>query len=400
MRESSDLNEEKIQHGRLFLPSLFISYFAVGPLAVVVALFLIDMGSAFNVSVGVMGQINTLYSIAATIFALLMGVLSVRFKHKSLLLIGLCFILISALGCFLAPDFNIMFVSYSLSGVGWAVVSPMVVTLIGEHYPLEKRGNAIGWIVAGGALSYVIGPPLIALVAGFGGWRIAVLGFVIPVSLVSILLALLGLPSTSVSQQGAKQEDYLNSFKTILANKSAIACLAGDALRSAAFIAIVIYVASFVRQRFFVSTDFASIVLLIGASCYAIGGLLGGRFINQLGRKRSTVLTALLSGIFTISYACATNLWLSLALVFAGSWFFGMVASAANSLTLEQVPKFRGTMMSLDSAALNMGSAVGTAVGGLILLSFDYEGLGVALGAIGIVAAVVFYSLAKDPTGT
>ena len=392
-----DHAEEKSSPGTLFLPSLVISYFATGPLALSVALFLIDIGNTFNVPVGVMGQINTPYSVVAFIFALFMGILSIRFKHKPLLLIGLLLISISALGCLLAPDFTVMLVSYSLSGLGWAMVSPMSVTLIGEHFPLEKRASAIGWIVAGGALSYVIAP-VIALIGGFGGWRFTLIGFVIPIILVSFLLALVGLPSTSRSHQPELNgKMYVRSFKEVLTNRSAASCLIGDVLRSASFIAILIYGASFFRQRFFVSVDFASIWILGAASCYTVGSLVSGPIVNRFGRKASTVLTTLLAGIFTISYAYMSNLWLSLELSFISSWFFGVVASAANSLVLEQVPEFRSTMMSIDSAVLNLGSALGTAFGGLALLSFGYEGLGIVLGVMGVASAFVFQFLTIDP---
>ena len=75
-----------------------------------------------------------------------------------------------------------------------------------------------------------------------------------------------------------------------------------------------------------------------------------------------------------------------------------MVVAGAISLTLEQVPAYRGAMMSVDSAFVNLGYALGAAVGGMTLLWFDYEGLGIALGLFGIVAAVVFYVFASDPT--
>jgi len=391
--------EEKGSRGRLFLPSLAFSYFAAGPLGVLVSLLLIDIGETFGVSEGVMGQINTLYSIVAVIIALLMGILSLRFKHKSLLLMGLLFIGISALGCLVAPDFNWMLVSYSLSGLGWAMVSPMCVTMIGEHFPLEKRASAVGWIVAGGALPFVIGAPLIASIAGVGGWRLAIIGFVIPILLASLLLAFISLPSISHSHRPAVNgKTYLKSFKGVLSGRSPIACLIGDALRQASFIAILIYGASFFMRRFLVSIDSASIWILGAASCYTLGSLVSGPIVNRFGRKTSTVLTAFLAGIFTITYACVFNLWLSLTLSFIDSWFFGMVTSAANSLTLEQVPEFRGTMMSIDTAAINLGSAFGTALGGLALLSFGYEGLGIALGVMGVAAAVVFYLLTTDPT--
>jgi DHA1 family inner membrane transport protein len=399
MDDDSGRVEEKNPRKRLFLPSVAFSYFAGGPLGVVVSLLLIDMGETFGVSEGVMGQINTPYSIVAVVFALFMGMLSLRFKHKSLLLAGLLFISLSALGCLVAADFNGMLVSYSISGLGWAMVSPMCVTLVGEHFSLEKRASAIGWIIAGGALSFVIGAPIIALIAGLGGWRLTIIGFVMPVLVASLLLAFVGLQSVSHSRQPeVNAKTYLKSFKSVLSSRSSIACLIGDALRSASFVAILIYGASFFRHRFLVSTNFASVWIIVAASCYTFGSLVISPVINRFGRKTSTVLSAFAAGILTIIFTCLSNLWLSLALSSISSWFFGMVTSAANSLTLEQIPEFRGTMMSIDTATINLGSAFGTALGGLTLLSFDYEGLGIALGVMSVIAAVIFQVLATDPT--
>jgi predicted MFS family arabinose efflux permease len=263
---------------------------------------------------------------------------------------------------------------------------------------LEKRANAIGLIVAGGALVYVIGAPLIAVMSGYKGWRFPLLGFVLPILLISLLLAFLGLPSTSRKRQAPSDPKTNPSPKAIFLNRSAVACLIGDTLRSAAFVAVVLYATSFFRQRFLVATDLASLILLGGALSYALGSLTTGRFVNRVGRKPSTVLTAFLSGTFTVSYAFVPNVWISLVLMMIASWFFGMVASSANSLTLEQIPELRGTLMSIDTALLNVGSAFGTTSGGLALLCFGYEGLGGVLGTIGIVAALVFYLLAQDPT--
>jgi predicted MFS family arabinose efflux permease len=392
-------SKDEVTHRRLILPSLSVSIFATGSITVLAALLLKDMGNTFNTGVAVTGQINTTYSIAACICALLVGALSIRFRHKTLLLTGLLLMSVSALGCFLASDFMTMLACYSLSGAGYALVNPMAFALVGQHISLEKRASAIGWIVAAGALVYVIGAPVIALMSGLGGWHLPLLGFVTPVLLMGLMLAFLGLPSISPSRQAlTKKEGYLTSFKEVFLSRSAVACLIGDAFRSAAFVAIVLYAASFVRDRFSVSTETASLVLLGGALCYALGSLAGGLFVGKFGRKSSTVLTALLAGIFTISYVFAPHLWLSTMLTLIASWFFGMVASAANSLTLEQVPRLRGTMMSIDTAAINLGSALGTALGGLALLSFNYEGLGSVLGTISVLSAIVFGLLARDPT--
>jgi len=403
MSDESPLSEKR-SPGRLFLPSLTLSNFATGPIGVLTGLLLIDISVTFGCSVGVMGQITTGYYIAAVIFGLFMGVLSVRFRHKSLLMVGLVFTSVSALGCYLASDFNLMLMAYSLSGVGMAMVWPMTISLTGEHLPLEKRGNAIGWIVAGGALSYVIGAPIIGFIARLGDWRSVLLVFIIPISLASLLLAFIGLPSASGSLQPTTSKGtYLESFKEILSNRSAVACLVGSILRSIAWMVILVYGISFFRERFLKpegSEGSASVIILVAALLYTLGSLICGRFLNRFGRKPLTVLATLLAGIFTISFTFVPNLWLSLALNFLGCWFGGMGFSAISSLTLEQVPKFRGTMMSINSAAMNLGSALGAALGGLTLILFDYEVLGLSLGAMGVVAAIVFQTLAIDPTKT
>jgi len=75
-----------------------------------------------------------------------------------------------------------------------------------------------------------------------------------------------------------------------------------------------------------------------------------------------------------------------------------MMFTAASSLTLEQVPKFRGTMMALQSAAWYIGSALGAGVGGLSLILFDYRILGLPLGLIGIAIALIYNQAVDDPT--
>jgi len=192
------------------------------------------------------------------------------------------------------------------------------------------------------------------------------------------------------------KKSYLACFKEVLLNKSASFCLLGTVFRIAYFIAILLYVPSFVRQKFLVSTDYASIILLIGAIFYTLGSLTSAWFVNRFGRKNSTVLTLLLSGIFIILYPYFSSLWLSLIFMFLACWFSGMATTAAVSLTLEQVPGYAGTMMSLNAVAVNIGSAVGSGIGGLALISFGYKGLGNILGSLGVLGAFIYYFLTKD----
>jgi len=401
MNHRPPTSQEGASPRKLVIPSLFVSSFAVQLPAILIGLLLVDVGLTFGYPVGVTGQIRTCAMVLSVIVALFMGILSVRFKHKPLLMMGLLFTCISALGCGFAPIFGIMLVCYSIAGLGAAVTSPMTFTLVGEHFPREKRPSAIGWVSAGAAISYAVGAPVIGSIAGFAGWRLAFLGYALPVSLMGLLLAAKGLPSVSSSHQsGTSMKDYLGGFKGVFSSRSADACLAGSALSGAAWMAILVYGPSFFRQQFLMATGLVSIIVVGAALCYTSGSLVAGRFVRRLGRKHLTVLAVLLTGIFAASYTNMPSFWASVAFFMLGCLFSGLRFAASTSLTLEQVPRFRGTMMSVNHAAVALGDALGSGIGGLALLLFSYEGMAISLGAMGIAAAIVFQLLAIDPTRT
>jgi predicted MFS family arabinose efflux permease len=381
------------------LPSLVLARFATQPSGLITGLLLIDIGLTYGITVGEAGQMRAFSSTIALVFALLMGVLSVRYRHKTLLLTGFLFYSVCALGCFLAPNFTVMTVAFSLSGVGMSMVRPMSSALVGAHIPLEKRSNAIGWILAGGSISYLVGAPVVSYLAGLGGWKMAFLGFMLPVSLVSLLLAFIGVPEENINPESPTRGlNYLDGFKKVLANRSAVACLVGASLGMATWTATLTYSISFFRQRFSIPTSWASLILSGLALCFTLGSLSGGYLINIFGRKRSTIISTILLGISTMLFLNLSVLWLSLIMALVCCVLAGMRYSASDNLTLEQIPEFRGAMMSIGSAASSLGSTLGAGVGGLTLISWGYGGLGLSLSSFGIAAAAIYLLFAIDPT--
>ncbi|UCH57075.1 MAG: MFS transporter [Candidatus Bathyarchaeota archaeon] len=399
MNSNSGSTSEHSPPRRLVLPTLAFSRFVVGTPGILFGLLLIEIGLTFGSPVGVTGQIRTASSIMAVVSALAMGVLSVRFDHKTLLMVGLGVCLISALGCSLALSFGMMLLFYALTGMGMAMVMPMGSTLVAEYFPLERRTGAIGWLVAGGASSYLVGAQVIAFIAGIGGWRLAFLGFVLPSIIIGLFLVRIFLPRRKTNPGAAMgRGGYLEGLRVVASERAAAACLAGTALRSASFQVVLLYATSLVREKFLVSRGSASMYMTSAALCYILGSLLSGSLVERVGRKTTTVIALLLASVFTMALTLSNNLLLALATDFISALFFGMATSAGQSLNLEQVPRFRGPMMSMNSATMNIGAALGAGFGGFVILMYGYEPLGVALGVLGIIAALVIQFLAVDPT--
>ena len=120
-------------------------------------------------------------------------------------------------------------------------------------------------------------------------------------------------------------------------------------------------------------------------------------FASRFGRNRTTVVMSVLAGAFTLLYCNVPDLWISTAMAYVASLFTGFRSSASGSLTLEQVPEYRGTMMSVSSATGNIGVALGAGLGGVMLLWYDYGALGIALGGAGVAASLLFQLLVREP---
>jgi predicted MFS family arabinose efflux permease len=56
-------------------------------------------------------------------------------------------------------------------------------------------------------------------------------------------------------------------------------------------------------------------------------------------------------------------------------------------------------MMSTNSVAMKLGNALGASVGGLMLLLYNWNMVGVSLGLVGVVSACIYQLLTQEPRG-
>jgi predicted MFS family arabinose efflux permease len=383
---------------RLMVPSLTLAVFATQPCETILSLLLIDIAETFKAEIGVMGQIRTTSGLLTLVTALIIGVLSMRINHKTLLVTGLGFFVASGIGCSLAQDYTTMLAAYSLSGIGLAMVGPMSLALVGEHVPLDRRAHAVGYITAGGASSFLVGGPIMNYVTRFGGWRSAFLLYMLPVAVIGLALTWLAIPSKISTSEETDTGSYLDGIRQVVTNRSALACLLGALLSKATWQGVISYGISYYREWYQIPKGWASLILSGLALGFIVSALLGGRLVNRFGRKPITFFSFLMVGVLSILYMNAPFYWLSMAIFLTMGVMSGVRRNASQSLALEQVPAYRGSMMALSTASNNLGSILGAGIGGAVLLTSDYPIIGVVLGILGVLSALVIKLFASDPT--
>lgn len=354
---------------KLVLPSLVLSRFASITPIQVLNLLLVDIAASYGSSVGVAGQLQTASSSVGLIGALLVAAISVKFRSASLLLVGLTVLSLSSLGVYLAPSLQVMLIFYALSGLANSIIPPMSSTLVGERFTPGLRSHAMSWLTVGMSLAGIVGPPIVSTISSLWGWRLVFLAYAFPLYLVTLLLSIVALKNKEAPKT-ATASSILEGFKAIFSNRSAISCLVGYALACAAYQAIMLYAASFYRQRFLLSSGVVSLIVLVGALFSTLGAFAGGHLVNRFGRKPVSVLSAVAAGVPIIFFTNLTDPWASIGAVYLGRFFTSVLVISVNLLLLEQVTKYRGSMMSISSAASSLGSTMGAMTGGWVLITY------------------------------
>ncbi len=394
---------EKSPVGKLFVPSLTVAFFSMWIIEALTGIFLLDVATTFfgppnPTSIAVTAQLVTISGAVSVVVGIILGVLSVRYNHKKLLLLGVLGVMFGILGCFLAPNFLFMQIFYPVEGIGTTLIDAMTLALVGELLILSKRGRATGWVIAGAPMATVAGALVIYLFfSGAGGWRSFLLWFALPISLVSLVAVYFGVPSSPQKSKTFGREAYLSSFKQVFLKKSAAGCLIGTMLRQASFAWAIVYSVAFYRDKFGLPTESGALIALGSAGFAVLANILGGYLVNRVGRRRLQIAALIGSGLPLAFIAFIPNLWIVLAVNFSHVLVFIIGVPAGASLALEQAPESRGTMMSMSTIFVFFGFSLGAALGGVALVLSGWIGLILTFVTLQILAAATFFFLTKDP---
>jgi EmrB/QacA subfamily drug resistance transporter len=138
--------------------------------------------------------IFTIYVLFNLIGAPLMAKLSDRYGRRVIYLIDIGLFAVGSLAVALAPSFGFLLVARALQGLSAGGIFPVASAVIGDTWPEESQGSALGLIGAVFGLAFIIGP-ILGGVLLLWTWQLLFL-VNLPVALVIILIGANTLPTT------------------------------------------------------------------------------------------------------------------------------------------------------------------------------------------------------------
>ena len=125
----------------------------------------------FEIGPAEFGFLVSSYTFSAGISSFFGAFFLDRFDRKKILLWVYVGFMIGTLGCALSPSYGVLLVARVVSGIFGGLTSALILAIIGDVIPNERRGRAMGLVMAAFSFASVMGVPLGLFLASLSNWH-------------------------------------------------------------------------------------------------------------------------------------------------------------------------------------------------------------------------------------
>ena len=346
-----------------------VGAFALGMASYVTAGLMPLIASAFSISLAMAAQLVTAFTLAYGLGSpLVVALLPARAQRSGLLLALAVFVLANGASA-LAPGFASLLAWRAIAGIGAGVYLALGIAAAAGVSAPQQRGKAIGVIMGGMAGGTVLGVPLSLLLAQQLGWTaalwlVAVLG---ALALAGLLWQLPALPTASAAPTMS-----LRRKLALLADGRVLLILLVSLLAAVASLGMYTFIAPLLAW----SAHGAAVSSTPFLWAWGVGGIAGsvlvGPWADKLAAPKLTmfILLLLALALCALPLAGGWSAWLMLApIALWGAAGWALQVPQNQQLLAVRAQQGDGNLaIALNESALYLGSAIGAATGGVLLL--------------------------------
>ena len=347
---------------------------------------------AFKIGPAAFATAVSVYSWCAGLSGLLAATYIDRFDRRRLLLVMYAAFVLSNLACALAPNYGWLLGARAFAGISGGVIGSLVMTIIGDVIPAERRGAATGTVMTAFSIAAVAGVPAGVLLGAHFGWAsafyllvaLSAMAWIACVNLVPPLREHLATAPAPISQtlpalwSLTRQPNHLRAFLLTFT-------------MMVSHMMVIPFIAPTLVANHGVSPGQLAWIYMAGGAATFFTARAIGRLSDSYGKhKMFCVLGALsIAPILFLTYM--PNLPYLAILAFFPCFMVlisGRMIPMQALLTTVPEPAKRGAFLSLNNAIQSVGTGCGAWRGGLLLTN-TADGHIVGYGINGLVAVAI-----------
>ena len=325
-----------------------------------------------------------------------------KFDRKRFLQVLYAGFLIGTLACGLAHTYELLMVARIFTGLFGGVLGAVILAIVGDVIPFERRGQAMGFVMAAFSIASVLGVPFGLRIANEFGWNTPF-----------ILLAVLALPvqffiykfvpNLSAHTQAGKEVNVLQVVKNITSSSNQRKAITLMMVVMFGHFSIIPFLSPYMVSNVgFTESQLEQIYFFGGLSTIITSPLIG-KLADKIGKLKVFTIFVSISCIpvLFITHMPRVDIWIAL---IATSVFFavssGRFIPAQAMVTATVEPKNRGSFMSIVSSMQQLSAGLASYIAGLVVVKqangemLNYNWVGV----MSVIAAVFTLFLVRRIT--
>lgn len=349
--------------------------------------------AVFDIQPAQFGLLVSSYSIAAGVSSLLASSLGDRFDRRNALLVSYVGLLIATLGCAFANTYLLLLTARIIAGFFGGVLSSIVLAIVGDLFPPQKRGKAMGIVMLAFSLAAIAGVPLGLFIANHYSWQTpftalsvaAVLVLAVAVKIIPSVRGHLDQPRVNFFQSYVELFSVRNHWWAFLT--SCLVMVSG--------FMVIPYIAPTMVANAGMSDGQLPYIYLAGGLATLITRPWIGRMTDKHRPSKIFAWVSLASFVPIILITQTLQAAFAVQMIFSTLFFVlvsGRFIPASALITASCEQRFRGRVMAFSSAVQNLGSGCAALIAGAIMTKtssgyiMHYDWVGYIACVVGLIA--------------
>lgn len=363
----------------LLIPLMSLGNFVIGVAGFSIIGILEPLGADMDRSAASAGQLMTIYAIAYAILSPLMVALTGQVGRRRVLTAAALLVALAALISALAPNFATLAAARVIAAAGAGIFTPVAAAVVAALYPVEQRARVLAAVFFGLTLSQVLGVPVGSWIGYTVGWRWAFW-----------LVVLLALPLAAmiwvrVPQGLTFQAVALTDLRNVLGQGRLMLAVFFTATFLGAIYVLYTFIAPLLSHSMDYGRDGVAFVLLMFGLGAVGGNIMGGFLADRFGWRATLSGLCIMQAVIMPLYSFLPVSTLALALMSFAWALFGWAFMAGQQMRLVNLSGPQApVVLALNAAAIYIGAAVGSALGGVVIAFAGIDYLGIAAGLVSL----------------
>lgn len=306
------------------------------------------------------GHLVASYTLSAGISSLMSSLFIDRFDRKSVLLFFSVGFSAGTIACALSKNYEFLLGARFVTGIFGGVITSIVLAIVSDTFPAEKRGRAMGIVMNGFSLASVAGVPLGLFLANTYDWHAPFMALGVIAVFFNLLIALM-VPRMAEHLKGPKTfEHFYSSLVHIIKTPAQVWGLVFMFLLVMGHFAVI----PFLSPSFVSNGGLAEDRLFF---TYLLGGMISfvsSPTVGWLSDKYGTVKVFYVGAIASL-----------IPIFLISSLFFlvmnGRVVPAMTLVSSIATPRYRASFMGVSSSVQQLATSIAAAVSSQLVYRSD-----------------------------